>query len=409
MSFKETTCQLKPGTTSQPKQVQEWWRVCMRARPIAILLISFFVVLAELCGHQIEFTRSLIEANSLVSKTVSVKLHITSVNLRNLEKAETIQPKIHFHLIFTHLDRQMKKKNRSPPSILHFRSIPNDAYTPLYNFKHRRVLESIFYHHRDAHVTIHTNYMTMKDFECFTAAGYNIELRKLEFAKVAKSTPLEGVERQARFRMWESGIYWYTSFSNIYRLLVLYQEGGVYIDSDMIVTRPFDDLDNAIGSQSRNFANNAVLVFKKPGNAFVYDCLLEMNNTYSTILWGFNGPGLVSRVLKRWEKRSNASDSIRLLSQESFFLFRYQSIVQHCFLNNASKSELLYYAKVLADRVPYAVHTNNKITGSGKTSLANGTLCHYLFTRFCVLCEAEPARPACYPLIEGNDATVSLP
>ena len=328
------------------------------------------------------------------------------------EKPEIIiRPVIHFHLIFTYFDPKNWKKNPSRHSILKFREIPRESYSSLYNYRHRRVLESIFYHHNNANVTIHTNFMTTGDFECFTSAGRNIKVRNLEFAKQSRSTPLDGVENQARFRKWEAGRFWYTSFSNIYRLLVLYNEGGVYIDSDIIITKPFDDLDNVVGWQNRETLNNAVLVFKNPRNAFVLDCLSELNRTYSTKEWGFNGPKAVTRVWRKWEQKSNASAlaSVQVLGQESFYLFPYQVVAAHCFQNGAPSNERLRYARALASRAPYAVHTNNKLTGSGKTTLLNGTLCHYLFTRFCVLCDEEPARPAAYPLVEGENGTVALP
>jgi hypothetical protein len=366
-----------------------------------IILVSALLLLAELfVFFYIEGNPFLIKATGLLSEADGLPNQTSSLH----------SGIIHFHLIFTHFDQKTMKKNVSHQSILNFRTVPNDAYAHLYSHRHRRVLESIFYHHRNVTVTIHTNFMTMKDFESFTDKGYAIKIRQLEFSKLSKSTPLEGVEHQARFRKWEESQYWYTSFSNIYRLLVLYQEGGVYIDSDIVVTRPFDDLDNVLGWQDKTYANNAVLVFKKPGNAFVFDCLLEMNSAYSTTGWGNNGPKLVTRVwLRQWKDRGNASNSVRVLSQESFYLFPYQKLALHCFSNGSPKSELLRYATALAGRVPHAVHTNNKITGRGKTALRNGTLCHYLFTRFCVLCQEEPARPASYPNVEAGNATVALP
>ena len=252
--------------------------------------------------------------------------------------------------------------------------------------------------------------MAQEDFTAFTEAGCEINVRGLDLANLAKSSPLEGVEQQARFQTWETGGYWYTSFSDMYRMLVIYELGGIYLDSDVIVTKPFHDLDNVVGWESENVVNCAVLIFKKPRNTFMLDCLLELNATFSsTDYWGCNGPHLVTRIWRRyWAERADAADSIRVLSQNYFYMFAPNKI-GHCFQNDATQSEMLVYARALAGSGPYAVHTNNAITGHGDLTLQKGTMCHYLYTRFCVLCDREPILPASYPAIETQTATFTLP
>ena len=296
-------------------------------------------------------------------------------------------------------------------SILQFRRPPR-LYPVMYNYRHRRVIESIFYHHPNTTVLLHTNFMVQEDMARFTDAGFSIRVVPLQFEALAVGTPLEGVTNSSKWRSWEAGAHWYTSFSNIYRLLLLWKVGGVYLDTDMIVTRPLDDLDRAIGFQdpAGMFANNAVLVFKRPGNPFVWRSLVEMEANYSTELWGQNGPALVTRVWRQWGAGEERDAAVRVLGHERFFLFLHSDVRGHCFGHEMTGAQRRAYAEALAGRVPYAVHLANKLSGGlVGARLEEGTLCHYLLTRYCVFCDEAPRRPERYPAVEADGARVELP
>ena len=286
----------------------------------------------------------------------------------------------------------------------------------MFNYRHRRAIESIFYHHPDANVTLHTNFLVQEDMQQFTDAGYSLKVEPLRFEQLAIGTPLQGVTNEPRWREWEVGPHWYTSFSNIYRLLLLWKEGGIYLDTDMIVTQPFDRFDRVIGFQDSDnkFANNAVLVFKKPGNLFIWSSLVEINTNYSTQLWGQNGPALLTRV---WRRLYNSKDqdvekerAVSVLNHRRFFLFLHSDVRQHCFGHNMTGEQRLYYAEALATGQTFAVHLANRLTGGlVGAELKGGTFCHYLLTRYCVFCDVAPERPAGYPVVDGNGRRVELP
>ena len=309
---------------------------------------------------------------------------------------------IQFHLILTRFYQNT--------SILEFRR-PPEIVPVMFNYRHRRVLESIFFHHPNARVTLHSNFMIQDDFRQFTDANYSLRVLPLDFENLAVGTPLQGATRDPKWKAWEAGRHWYTSFSNLYRLLLLWKVGGIYMDTDMLVTKPFYDLDRAIGFQdpARRMANNAVLVFKEPGNPYVWRCLEEISSNYSTKLWGANGPSLLSRVWRRWNATEERDAAVRVLDSDSFFLFLHSKVRAHCFGSDMEEEERAWYAQALAARVPYAVHLANKMSGDlFRTDLQPGTFCHYLLTRFCVFCDDEPRRPPAYPPVVAGGARIEL-
>ena len=310
-----------------------------------------------------------------------------------------------FHLI-------MPRYGKNSATILEFQRPPK-LYPVMFTYRHRRTIESIFYHHPNTTITLHSNYLIQDDVKRFTDAGYSIRVVPLRFEQLAAGTPLEGVTNGSRWRAWEAGPHWYTSFSNLYRLLLLWKEGGVYLDTDMIVTRPFDGLDNAMGLQDPDgrFANNAALVFKRPGSPFVRRALADIAANYSTDLWGQNGPALVTRVWRQWAPGPGRDAAVRVLGHRAFFLFHHADVRAHCFAGNLSAAARRAYAEALAARAPYAVHLANKLSGGPRGArLGEGTLCHYLLTRYCLFCDDPPHRPrGGYPPVMADGARVELP
>jgi hypothetical protein len=71
----------------------------------------------------------------------------------------------------------------------------------------------------------------------------------------------------------------------------------MYMDTDVIVIRPLDQLDNVIGFERPDGPASGVLKFAK-GNAFLGDCINEYFATYksNTHSWGYVGPNLLKRI-----------------------------------------------------------------------------------------------------------------
>ena len=127
-----------------------------------------------------------------------------------------------------------------------------------------------------------------------------------------------------RVEQYERGEFWtYSHESNFVRLLVILQRGGIYIDSDLIVTKPFaGDFQNSVchemplgmdGGEKFFYpifcpfftqgekVNNNVLIFE-PGHPFLIEYLHQMLISYDPKLYHANGPNLITKVyqIEKW-------------------------------------------------------------------------------------------------------------
>ena len=281
------------------------------------------------------------------------------------------------------------------------------SFAMLWNAKNLRSLESIFYFHPNAIVKIHSNALETDDFKAFIDGGFNVSVVPIDLDEISRSTSLEGIRTQKRYFKWEVGHFWYSHVSDMLRLLVLYRYGGVYLDTDVVVTRSFHDIDNALGYQDEEDINGAVMVFKKPGNEYLKWCIDEFNQRYDRTRWDANGPKLLSRVYQRFAMRAWSARAVRVMPSSTFQPIPWENVRSHCFQNATGEEDMFLTAVKFTLFRPYAVHWNNH--HNSQTKILPGTLCEYLFTRFCVLCRGEPAPPARYPTFALNGVELSLP
>ena len=108
-----------------------------------------------------------------------------------------------------------------------------------------------------------------------------------------------------RVEEYERGEFWtYAHESDFVRLLVILQRGGIYIDSDLIVTKAFaGDFQNSVGHEmplgmdGGEKVNNNVLIFE-PGHPFLVEYLHQMFTSYNPDVYTANGPDLITKVYK---------------------------------------------------------------------------------------------------------------
>lgn len=84
--------------------------------------------------------------------------------------------------------------------------------------------------------------------------------------------------------------------------------GGLYLDTDILSLRPATDLVNAVGIETEQFLNNAVLAFDA-GHPYVLEAISRFVTGFKQI-WGQQGPRLVTRC--GGGARAGASCSPRL-------------------------------------------------------------------------------------------------
>eukprot|EP00026_Physarum_polycephalum_P002364 Phypoly_transcript_02370.p1 GENE.Phypoly_transcript_02370~~Phypoly_transcript_02370.p1 ORF type:complete len:875 (+),score=91.90 Phypoly_transcript_02370:378-2627(+) len=112
--------------------------------------------------------------------------------------------------------------------------------SPVNTFKlrNRRVLESIFFHHPNAHLVVYSNVLPLYFFHEFNSAGYDVQVERYDLSELAKGLP--GVDWVKDLPKWESGEFFYSHLSDFLRFVILYRQGGVYTDLDSILLRPIN-------------------------------------------------------------------------------------------------------------------------------------------------------------------------
>ena len=279
-----------------------------------------------------------------------------------------------FHLIFTTSNKTLWKL---------FSSKGNHTYQRgFFNWRHRRSIESIYYHHPRAKVMIHSNTLSQKEFAVFTEVGYSLEVKNYSLKALLTGSPAESfIKRLSKVR---NGMFWYSHETDLLRCLILYKWGGVYMDTDMVIVRPVDTLKMNIvawqGSQE-NILNGAFMMFEK-GNPYLKECLQEFARTYRITSWGWNGPYLLTRILK--EKQWGSS--IHVVNYQAFYMFKLTTMLKQCFEETSGKT-FDANMRVLKTKA-YGVHLNSKLTvREGMNSdLQEGSICKHILNSFCILC-----------------------
>jgi len=182
------------------------------------------------------------------------------------------------------------------------------------------------------------------------------------------------------------GPNWYSNESNLLRFLLLYLYGGVYMDTDVIFVRSAGDLPwSSLGWESSTWVNGAILKFPA-GSPYLADCLAEFASNYRGNVWGFNGPKLLTRMLKA----SKAKDEVTVLPVNAFYMFHYQTASARCF--EATEGEQYEKDRSVVTTEAIAVHLSNKVThewGTEAKPLRHGSICYDLFHSYAPRCGGE--------------------
>ncbi|XP_031327590.1 lactosylceramide 4-alpha-galactosyltransferase-like [Photinus pyralis] len=123
----------------------------------------------------------------------------------------------------------------------------------------------------------------------------NVKLLWLNFTRLLEGTIVEDLYTSGKI---QSSKFPVNTASNIASLLLLLKFGGIYLDLDFVIIRPFDDLaSNFAVAESESVVNNAVLRsnLNDSGQEFIRSCLKELRGN----AWGQNGPEIVTKVLEK--------------------------------------------------------------------------------------------------------------
>lgn len=125
----------------------------------------------------------------------------------------------------------------------------------------------------------------------------NIIIRRLYINDYVRHTPLE--------EWYASGIlktsYWPRShMSDILRYLTLWKFGGIYMDLDVVVTTSLENLKTFAGAEDWEDVAAGVIGFgmEHLGRRVADACVRDLKRKFKGNIWGNNGPGVITRMLK---------------------------------------------------------------------------------------------------------------
>nr|XP_025033994.1 alpha-1,4-N-acetylglucosaminyltransferase-like isoform X1 [Pelodiscus sinensis] len=90
--------------------------------------------------------------------------------------------------------------------------------------------------------------------------------------------------------------YWLHVSADGIRLALIWKNGGIYMDTDVISIRPIS-LEDFLTAEDFRLAGNAIFGFSRH-HKFIWDCMKDFVQNYRGDIWGHQGPGLLTRRLK---------------------------------------------------------------------------------------------------------------
>ena len=110
-----------------------------------------------------------------------------------------------------------------------------------------------------------------------------------------------------------------TAKADLWRYLILYKYGGIYLDIDSMITKSLDDLimldDDAIITREshKNIFNQWILIFSEKHpilKATIDKCVYNIINKTSNNIWEVTGPGVFTSILNFNLQLSNSHTDI---------------------------------------------------------------------------------------------------
>jgi Glycosyltransferase sugar-binding region containing DXD motif/Alpha 1,4-glycosyltransferase conserved region len=315
----------------------------------------------------------------------------------------------------------------------------------------QRCIESIFYFHPTSHVILHSNaeirfvpqgndtttnipQRLEQTIKQLTHRGYDIEILPYTAKDILQTamTTSNSLVNQTLAKEWMSQIrtryrhekYWYSNESNLLRLCILYVQGGIYLDTDVILVRPMYivepttstnsmkntitdynglDVDNVMARDGKSF-ECAVMKFIQPNNVFLGHAINNFLSHYNGVDWGNNGPRVFGRTSKEmpWlvcpepynytttdtNTTSHANCSMQPLPSIAFQPIPWRNWYQFCF-DSRNSPVGINATNIIQEPNVYAVHMNNHAIGDAieRNLYVKNSVCDIVLTQFCILCE----------------------
>ena len=239
---------------------------------------------------------------------------------------------------------------------------PDDHFT----WQNHRSVESIFRHHPCALVLIHSNTLKDERFDVFRESGYVIETQTYDRTSFTNSA-FGDISEQL--------------ITNTYlvRALILYKWGGVYMDSNIILTK------SIIPDLPRNFIVWKDTSERKVDASFMrFDKESKFLASVATKLaadFDHQGDGLYTEALQE------AEDKVKILNSRTVFVFDNAQINEQCYEVTSGPEYDSWKKTISESAAAVALSSDYSVTKSiGTTPLREDTLCRMLLYDFCVIC-----------------------
>ncbi|XP_028173012.1 lactosylceramide 4-alpha-galactosyltransferase-like [Ostrinia furnacalis] len=159
----------------------------------------------------------------------------------------------------------------------------------------------------------------------------NVNFYRIHVVKYAEDTPLKkfvarGALNRTRWRI--------SHASDVLRYLSLYKWGGVYLDLDVVVAKPLGSLVKNWAARESGIAVAAgAMAFSddKVGRQVAEAAIRDIKWNYRGDVWGHNGPGVITRVLKNmcstadvWKMTTATCRGFEVYGPEYFYPIEWQ-------------------------------------------------------------------------------------
>lgn len=238
----------------------------------------------------------------------------------------------------------------------------------IYTVRHRRGVESVFFHHPDACVVVFSETIELDFFKEFLKDGFRIAVVMPNLEELLKDTPTSIFATV--WHDWRTTRFYSTHYSELIRLAALYKYGGVYLDCDVVVLKPISSFRNSVGMEElapQSALNGAVMAFSK-NSMFVKQCMLEFFSSYDDTLLRWNGAELLTRVAGNLSTEAIDGDKEKMLKvQPASMFFPISSYhIQRYFIAPVTDSEKAHQDAMLGKILneSYTFHFWNSLTSA---------------------------------------------
>ncbi|XP_057812083.1 uncharacterized protein At4g19900 [Salvia miltiorrhiza] len=258
----------------------------------------------------------------------------------------------------------------------------------MFGIRQQRGLESVLHHHPDACVVVFSETIELNFFSGFVKDGYKVAVVMPNLDELLKDTPTHIFA--SVWHEWKKTKYYPVHYSELIRLASIYKYGGIYLDSDIVVSKPLSELNNTVGYEDElggKTLNGAVMVFRKH-SPFILSCLEEFYASYDDAQLRWNGADLLTRVANQFLSNKGIADvNADLLLQPASVFFPFDcNIISRYFTAPQTEIEKHeqdhLFNKVMHQSV--TVHLWNSATSA--LIPESGSLVFRLLNLYCIHC-----------------------